>query len=128
MKSNVFAAMVAFASVLFVVEAAHAQVEKEKFSAYFISEFQVTDNEGIRPYREAVESTIEPYGGRFVVRGGTIESLEGDPPARVIMIAFPSMRAALDWYRSDEYQTILPIRHRSAKARVFILPGLPNET
>lgn len=91
--------------------------------AYYMSEFELTDPEGIRPYSAAVESTFTPFGGRYVVRGGKIASLEGEPNKRVIMIAFPSMAQAQAWYNSPRYQEIMPIRHKSARSRVFIMEG-----
>ena len=94
--------------------------------AYYLSEFELTDAEGIRPYSAAVESTFRPYGGWYVVRGGKVTSLEGAPTQRFIMIAFPSMERAQAWYDSENYRAIRPIRHRSATSRVFILGALPN--
>jgi len=94
--------------------------------AYYVSEFEITDAAGIRPYSAAVESTFQPYGGWYVVRGGKVASLEGAPTQRFIMIAFPSMERAQAWYASEAYQAIRPIRHRSATSRVFILSALPN--
>jgi uncharacterized protein (DUF1330 family) len=94
--------------------------------AYFISEFKVTDPEGIRPYSTAVEATFKPFGGRFVVRGGKVVSVEGAPIDRVIMIAFPSRDLAQAWYASDAYGVIRPIRQRSAEARVYIMDALPE--
>ena len=91
--------------------------------AYYISEFDLTDPEGIRPYSAAVESTFTPFGGRYVVRGGKVVSLEGAPAKRVIMIAFPSLEQAQAWYDSPAYRSILPIRHKSATSRVFIMDG-----
>jgi uncharacterized protein (DUF1330 family) len=103
---------------------AQAQPAGARAGAYYISEFEVTDMEGIRPYSAAVESTFTPFGGRYVVRGGKVASLEGNPARRVIMIAFPSMEQAQAWYDSPAYREILPIRHRSANSRVFILQGM----
>ena len=91
--------------------------------AYYISEFELTDPEGIRPYSAAVESTFTPFGGRYVVRGGKVVSLEGAPAKRVIMIAFPSLEQAQAWYDSPAYRSILPVRHKSATSRVFIMDG-----
>jgi uncharacterized protein (DUF1330 family) len=94
--------------------------------AYYVSEFELTDPEGIRPYSAAVESTFVPFGGRYVVRGGKVASLEGEPTRRLIMIAFPSMEQAQAWYDSPRYRELMPIRHRSAKSRVFIMEGFAN--
>jgi uncharacterized protein (DUF1330 family) len=64
-------------------------------------------------------------GGRgTAVRGGKTEALEGEPPKRIIVIAFKSMADAQRWYASPEYSAIRPIRQRTAKARGFIVEGL----
>lgn len=91
--------------------------------AYYVSEFEVTDPEGIKPYSAEVESTFRPFGGRYIVRGGKSATLEGDAAKRIVMIAFPSMEQAQAWYESPAYREIRPIRHRSAKSRVFIVEG-----
>ena len=105
---------------------AQAQASQAKPPAYYISEFELTDPEGIRPYSAAVESTFAPFGGRYAARGGKVVSLEGEPSKRVIMIVFPSLEQAQAWYDSPRYREIMPIRHRSAKSRVFIMEGVPN--
>ena len=105
---------------------ARAQASPAKPPAYYISEFELTDPEGIRPYSAAVESTFAPFGGRYVARGGKVVSLEGEPSKRVIMIVFPSLKQAQAWYDSPRYREIMPTRHRSAKSRVFIMEGVPN--
>jgi quinol monooxygenase YgiN/uncharacterized protein (DUF1330 family) len=96
---------------------------RSRAPAYYIAEFELTDLEGIKPYSAAVESTFTPFGGRYVVRGGKVSSLEGAPAKRVIMIAFPSIEQAQAWYDSPAYRAILPIRHKSANSRVFIMDG-----
>jgi uncharacterized protein (DUF1330 family) len=106
--------------------AALAQVQPvapARAPAYYISEFELINPEGIRPYSAAVESTFTPFGGRYVVRGGKVASLEGPPAKRVIMIAFPSLEQAQAWYDSPAYRAIMPIRHKSANSRVFIMEG-----
>lgn len=92
--------------------------------AFYISELEVTNPEGIKPYSARVESTFEPFGGRYVVRGGQIASLEGEAKkGRIVMIAFPSMEKAQAWYLSPAYREIMTIRHRTATSRVFIVEG-----
>jgi uncharacterized protein (DUF1330 family) len=105
----------------------HAQAAPGRQApAYYISEFELTDADGIKPYSAQVEGTFRPYGGHYVVRGGKTASLEGDPLQRIIMIEFPSLQQAQAWYDSPAYTALRPIRHRSAKSRVFILEGLPR--
>ena len=108
------------------LSAAYAQSAPAKPSALYVSEFELTEPEGIRPYSAQVESTFEPYGGRYLVRGGQVTSLEGEATKRVVMIAFPSLAQAQAWYDSPAYRAIRPIRQQSAKSKVFIVEGLPN--
>src|SRR5262249_27539918 len=61
-------------------------------------------------YLEQVESTFEPYGGRWLVLGSHDEVLEGAWPGSVVLMEFPDMEAAKQWYRSAEYQEILHLR------------------
>jgi uncharacterized protein (DUF1330 family) len=104
----------------------HAQQPTPKRPAYYISEFELTDPEGIRPYSARVESTFAPFSGRYIVRGGNPTSLEGEAPKRFVVIEFDSVEQAQAWYNSAAYAEIKPIRHNSAKSRVFILEGTPN--
>jgi len=114
-------------AAMFPLQSAHAQASSTKPPAFYVSEFEVTDPEGIRPYSAAVESTFAPFGGRYVVRGGQAKALEGEATKRIVMIAFPSFEQAQAWYDSPAYRAIRPIRHQSAKSRVFIVEGLRLE-
>ena len=91
--------------------------------AFYIAEFEVSDREGLKPYSARVSSTLEPFGGRFIVRGGTIAPLEGEAPKGIVVIAFESMEKAQAWYDSPAYQEIRPIRHQAAKSRAYLLEG-----
>jgi uncharacterized protein (DUF1330 family) len=113
-------------AALLPLHAAHAQTSSSKAPAFYISEFELTNPEGIRPYSAAVESTFTPFGGRYVVRGGKVASLEGGVTKRIVMIAFPSVEQAQGWYDSPAYRAIRPIRHQSATTKAFIVEGLPN--
>jgi uncharacterized protein (DUF1330 family) len=92
--------------------------------AYVIADVDVSDPERYGDYSKQVAATLEPYGGRFLVRGGATEMIEGDwLPARLVIIEFPSMDAAHRWYESPEYQAILSIRHEAATARLILTDG-----
>ncbi|WP_189611029.1 DUF1330 domain-containing protein [Pigmentiphaga litoralis] len=93
-------------------------------TAIYVSEFEVTDPEGIKPYSAGVDATFAPFGGRYIVRGGTVASLEGGATKRVVMIQFPSMEQARAWYDSPAYRALRPIRHQSATSKVFIVNGV----
>jgi uncharacterized protein (DUF1330 family) len=103
----------------------HAQeAPAGKPRAFYISEFVVTDRDGMRPYSAQVESTFRPFGGRYIVRGGTITTPEGDgPKGGMVVIEFDSKEQAQAWYDSPAYRKLMPIRHRSATSRVYIVEG-----
>lgn len=92
----------------------------------YVSEFEVTDAEGIKAYSAGVDATFEPFGGHYIVRGGTVVSLEGAPTKRIVMIEFPSLAQAQAWYDSSAYRALRPIRHRTATSKVFIVEGAPR--
>ena len=84
-------------------------------SAYVIVDVEVENPEAYTEYRQQVTGTFAPFGGRFLVRGGKLEHLEGDRgPQRLVMLEFPSFEQAKSWYQSPEYQAIIPIRQRNA--------------
>ena len=85
-------------------------------AAYVIVDVEVHDPEAYREYTQAVPATLTPFGGRFIVRGGASETLEGDwRPQRVVILEFPSAERAKAWHASPAYRAILPLRHRHAR-------------
>ena len=94
-------------------------------SAYFVVELEITNPAGMEPYRAAVGATIEQYGGRFLVRAGATELIEGGPePKRIIILQFGDKAAFKRWYDSPEYQKILPGRLNNSTSRAFIVEGV----
>lgn len=76
-------------------------------------------------YRKQVLPTIEAYGGKFLVRGGTFTVLEGEMPfERIAMLELPSRKAAEDWYNSPAYQKILPLRLNAIDAQFIVADGV----
>jgi uncharacterized protein (DUF1330 family) len=130
MKTRTIALLAAVASVAigaFGTGAIFAQAQSPPTRpAFYISEFELSDPEGIKPYSQRVEATFAPFTGRYVVRGGQTASLEGDQPKRIVMIAFDSMAQAQAWYDSPAYRAIRPIRLQSAKSRVYLVEGAPE--
>jgi uncharacterized protein (DUF1330 family) len=97
--------------------------------AYIITELDVTGSMDVfqRDYAAHVQATVEPFGGRYIVRGGRSISVEGDPPrSRVVISVFDSMEKARAWRDSPEYKKIYPVREHEAKSRMYIVEGLPN--
>ena len=93
-------------------------------AAYVIAQIEVTDQAAYDEYRKGVQATIAAHGGRFLVRGGAVEVLEGDViPKRVVVLEFPDADAALRWYRSPEYQPLLALRKRASLASLYVVEG-----
>ena len=90
--------------------------------AFFIAEVEVIDPEEFKLYASRVAETAARYGGRYIVRGGKTESLEGDPPKRIAISTWKSMEDAKRYYQSPEYSEIIGIRHRRA-SRASLLRG-----
>jgi uncharacterized protein (DUF1330 family) len=82
----------------------------------------VPNSEGLR-YLDQVEATVAPYGGRWLAQGAG-EVIEGAWPGSVVLIEFPSHEAATQWYRSPEYQEILPLRTRNAISDIVLIDAL----
>jgi uncharacterized protein (DUF1330 family) len=75
-------------------------------------------------YLERIDATLAPYGGRFIVHGARAEVLESSDPGTLVVIEFPSVANAREWYASDAYQAILPLRTENATGPVFIVDGV----
>lgn len=96
-----------------------------KGPAYYVADFDLKDPEAIKPYRDQVDATFKPYSGRYVVRAGQLDRLEGNPPShRLIIIKFDSLEQARAWYNSPEYARIRPFRQRSGHTDSYIVEGL----
>jgi uncharacterized protein (DUF1330 family) len=94
-------------------------------AAYVIYQGEVLDAKRYDEYKTKGAASILAAGGRYLVRGGDFEVLEGEAPAgRTVVLEFPSMQAALDWYRSDEYTEIRKIREGAARARMYVVEGV----
>ena len=128
MKANYKLTLAVLAgTVLGVVgaNAIHARQMKTP-AGYVIAEVDVTDPATFKQYSDKAPGTMAPFNGRYVIRGGKTLSLEGDAPKRFVVIAFESMEKAKAWEDSPAYEAIKPIRHSSAKSRVFIAEGVPQ--
>jgi len=93
-------------------------------SAYVVVQEDIKDEATFAAYRKEVMPTIAAHGGKFIVRGGALTVLEGEWPwPRFVVIEFPSRQAAEGWYRSPEYQKILPLRLKSSTGNLVIADG-----
>ena len=93
-------------------------------TAYLIANIEVHDPDAYETYRTRTRAIIERHGGRFIVRGGKVHMLEGDPWAhRMVVIEFPDVAAAQGFYDSPEYQEIIPLRTRASNGALLIVEG-----
>ena len=93
-------------------------------AAYVIGEIEVTDQATYDDYRKQVAATVEKHGGRFIVRGGKVEPLEGGwSPKRLVVLEFPSMPKLLGWYRSAEYAPLIKLRQQGSRGKLIAVEG-----
>ena len=95
-------------------------------AAYIIADVTVTDPAAMEEYRKRVPATLVKYGGRFIVRGGAHQTVEGDwKPNRLVILEFPSMDQARRWYGSEEYREPKAMRLRAGRTNVVLVEGSP---
>ena len=95
-------------------------------SAYVISDVEPLDAALIAQYRTLAEASIAQYGGRYVARGGAIDAVEGGwEPKHIVIVEFPSMERAREWYRSPEYAEALKVRRHALNRRLIFVDGVP---
>lgn len=93
-------------------------------TAYVFAEVDIRDPATYERYRARTPEIVARYGGRFVVRGGDPEWLEGQGASRIVLIAFASREAARRFYESPEYREIVGLRWQAAESRLAILDGV----
>ena len=98
-------------------------------SAYLIVEIEITDPVGYEDYKKQASATVHQYGGKYIVRGGKTEVLEGDwQPKRIVILQFPSMERAKEWLHCEEYREPRKLRHKTAKTNMIVLEGFDDAT
>jgi uncharacterized protein (DUF1330 family) len=94
-------------------------------TAYVLVEVDVTDAEQYDKYRPLAGSSVEQYGGRYLVRGGPSEVFEGERiPKRLVVLEFPDADAARRWYYSPEYQEAKAVREGAAVGSFICVEGV----
>ncbi len=95
--------------------------------AYVIVQVEVTDDEKYERYKALTPNTIRKYGGKFIVRGGRSESLEGDwAVARLVILEFPTYDRAKEWYSSPEYRAAKAVREGGANMIFTVVEGIDS--
>lgn len=100
---------------------------RQMLPGYVVAEVDVTDPAQFKEYADKTPGTLAPFNGHILIRGGKNLSVEGDAPKRFVVIQFESFEKAKAWEDSPAYEAIKPIRHNSAKSRVFIIEGAPAQ-
>jgi uncharacterized protein (DUF1330 family) len=94
-------------------------------SGYVIVEIDVHDPIGYEEYKKRASTTVEAHGGKYIVRGGKSEVLEGDwQPKRIIVLEFPSMDRAKEWLHCEEYREPRKMRHATARTNMILVEGV----
>jgi uncharacterized protein (DUF1330 family) len=97
----------------------------QKMPAYVVAEVEIVNPEGYKTYTQQVGATVEKYGGRFLVRGGQAHPLEGEwPEVRRVIIEFPSVDRARQWWDSTEYAEPKKLRRANSKGRLLLIEGV----
>jgi len=94
-------------------------------AAYVIVDLKITDPVNYERYKKLAGSTVEKYGGEYLVRGGRCETLEGDwHPERMVVLRFSNAERAKTWLNSPEYAEPRKMRHATASARMIVVDGV----
>jgi uncharacterized protein (DUF1330 family) len=93
---------------------------------YVFMHADVTDPDGYEKFKSLASAAIADHGGRYLVRGGAMQPLEGQWRSRVVLLEFPTYAAALAFYNSDAYQEARQVRLRSSTASVLAMDGVSD--
>ena len=94
-------------------------------SAYVIVDVEITDPQQYEEYKKLTPAAIAAYDGKFIVRGGEVQTLEGTwKPERIVILEFPNVDKVKEWWNSIEYTGAKVIRQRSAKTEMIVVEGV----
>lgn len=92
--------------------------------AYIIVEIEVKNAAEYEEYKRLAHPTLALFDGKYIVRGGSTEILEGEwKPNRIVILEFPTMEKARAWWSSEEYSPAKAIRHRTADSKMILVEG-----
>jgi uncharacterized protein (DUF1330 family) len=95
-------------------------------AAYVIVDLEIIDPSGFEEYKKRVVPLVEKYGGKYIVAGGQVETVEGDwKPKRIVILEFESMQRAKEWLNCEEYREPCQIRRRTARTSMILVEGVP---
>ena len=93
--------------------------------AYVVVQVKVEDAVRYEAYKKMVPPSIAKYGGRYLVRGAAVETLEGTwRPSRLVILEFPSLERAKQWWACEEYAEAKALRQATAQTELIVVQGL----
>ncbi|HCR53731.1 MAG TPA: DUF1330 domain-containing protein [Cytophagales bacterium] len=93
--------------------------------AYIIVDVEITDPNEYEEYKKHTPDSLVPYDGKFLTRGGAVETLEGTwKPGRLVILEFPSMEKAKAWWNSPGYAPAKLIRQRASNTQMIVADGI----
>ncbi len=94
-------------------------------AAYIIVDVKITDPQRYDDYKKLTPGSLVPFEGKFIVRGGPTETLEGDwNPGRIVVLEFPSAEKAKSWWSSNGYAPAKAIRQAASISRMILVEGI----
>jgi uncharacterized protein (DUF1330 family) len=102
-----------------------AKILKGKIMAkgYWLALVDVSDPEGYKAYVAAIQDVLRKFGGRYAIRAGRSETMEGKLRSRLVAIEFKDYETALACYRSPEYGAVKKLREHCAQADLVVVEG-----
>ncbi len=98
-------------------------------TAYLIATIDVHDADGYEAYKSSVPALIAKHGGRYIVRGGARDVVEGDwPDGRMVVLEFPDWDSANAFANDPAYEPVAAIRHATTDSHIWIVEGVPGRT
>ena len=92
--------------------------------AYIIIEVSIHNPTEYEDYKKLTSPSLKPFDGKFIVRGGKAETLEGDwNPERIVVLEFPTIEKAKAWWNSEGYAPAKALRQRTSKTKMIVVPG-----
>jgi uncharacterized protein (DUF1330 family) len=92
--------------------------------AYIIVEIEIHDPAQYEDYKMLTPLSLAAYDGKFIVRGGQTETLEGDwDPQRIVVLEFPTVEKAKQWWASEEYAPAKNLRQQTAFTKMIVVEG-----
>ena len=96
-------------------------------AAYMIAMIKVDDPETYKEYSSRTPPIVKKHGGRFLARGGEVDTIEGEPfNARLAILEFPSKKVVHDFFADPEYQAAAKYRKKSSQARILVIDGVAD--